>query len=146
MGKIEVERVNEIIRQLKNGEIQVPDVPEEFQEDMRLIQYERAAGKRLLGKRGFDVISDTFFVEEELVFISEYEEEQRETVFASFPDFISYYNYLDGDIYNNACYAFHHIPEDEMITLGIDIDRLNIRKSLISETISVKSEFVCKLL
>lgn len=136
MGKIEVERVNEIIRQLKNGEIQVPDVPVKFQEDMRLIQYERAAGKRLLGKRGFDVISDTFFVEEELVFISEYEEEQRETVFASFPDFISYYNYLDGDIYNNACYAFHHIPEDKMITLSIDIDRLNIRKSLISETIS----------
>ena len=72
MGTKEVEKVNEIIRQLKNGEIQVPDVPEEFQDDLRLIQYERAAGMRLIGKRGFDIISDSFFVEEELISFSKY--------------------------------------------------------------------------
>ena len=136
MGTKEVEKVNEIIRQLKNGEIQVPDVPEEFQDDLRLIQYERTAGMRLIGKRGFDIISDSFFVEEELIFFSKYKEERRKSVSANFLNFGSYYNYLDGDIYSNACYAYHHIPENELIKLGVDTDRLNLRKSLISETIS----------
>lgn len=136
MGTKEIEKVNEIIRQLKNGEIQVPDVPEEFQDDLRLIQYERAAGMRLIGKRGFDIISDSFFVEEELIFFSKYKEERRKSVSANFLNFGSYYNYLDGDIYSNACYAYHHIPENELNELGVDTDRLNLRKSLISETIS----------
>lgn len=56
--------INKIIKQLKNNEIRVFDVPEEYKNDIQIVTFERKAGMRITDKRGFDIISNSFFVEE----------------------------------------------------------------------------------
>ena len=61
--------IKKIIRQLKKKEIRVFDVPEEYKNDIQLVTFERKAGFRITGKRGFDIISNSFFVEETLIYL-----------------------------------------------------------------------------
>ena len=53
----------EIIKDLKNGELEVGDVPEEFALNSNFVRMERALGLRKSENRGFDVITQKFFVE-----------------------------------------------------------------------------------
>ncbi len=53
--------INKIIKQLKNNEIRVFDVPEEYKNDIQIVTFERKAGMRITDKRGFDIISNSFF-------------------------------------------------------------------------------------
>ena len=64
MDKSEVE---DIIRQLQEKELGVFEVSKELENDMQIVAFERKAGLRITGKRGFDVVSNSFFVEEQLV-------------------------------------------------------------------------------
>ena len=59
--------IRKIIKQLKRNEIGVFDIPEEYQNSIEIVYFERESGLRITGKRGFDIISNTFFVEEDLV-------------------------------------------------------------------------------
>lgn len=61
--------IKKIIRQLKKNEISIFDVPEEYKNNIQLVTFERKSGLRITGKRGFDIISNSFFVEEELIYI-----------------------------------------------------------------------------
>ena len=79
--------VKEIIRRLKKKEIRVFDVPEEYKNDIQLVTFERKAGLRITGKRGFDIISNSFFVEETLIYVDTDSVEQKRSVFLSFDDF-----------------------------------------------------------
>ena len=54
-----------IIKELKSGELEVRDVPEEFALEANIVKAERKLGLRKSGHRGFDVITQMFFVEEE---------------------------------------------------------------------------------
>lgn len=54
-----------IIKELKSGELEVRNVPEEFALDSNVVKAERKLGLRKSGHRGFDVITQTFFVEED---------------------------------------------------------------------------------
>ena len=54
--------VKEIIRRLKKKEIRVFDVPEEYENDIQIVTFERKAGLRITGKRGFDIISNSFLL------------------------------------------------------------------------------------
>ena len=89
--------VKKIIRQLKKNEIRVFDVPEEYENDIQIVTFERKAGLRITGKRGFDIISNTFFVEESLIHIDVDGEEHKRGIFISFDNFDSYFDftYLD---------------------------------------------------
>ena len=58
----EVER---IIKELKSGELEMRNVPEEFALNSDVVKAERKLGLRKSGRRGFDVIAQVFFVEEE---------------------------------------------------------------------------------
>ena len=58
--------VKKIIRQLKKSEISCFSIPEEYRNDKNIIDIERKLGMRKVGRRGYDVIRNTFFVEEEL--------------------------------------------------------------------------------
>ena len=42
--------VKKIIRQLKKNEIRVFDVPEEYENDIQIVTFERKAGLRITGK------------------------------------------------------------------------------------------------
>ena len=59
MDKSEVE---DIIRQLQEKELGVFEVSKELENDMQIVAFERKAGLRITGKRGFDVVSNSFFV------------------------------------------------------------------------------------
>ena len=57
-----------IIKELKNGALEVRNVPEEFALDSNVVKAERKLGLRKSGHRGFDVIAQRFFVEEVMLY------------------------------------------------------------------------------
>lgn len=127
--------VKEIIRQLKKKEISVFDIPEEYENNIDLVTFERKSGLRITGKRGFDIISNTFFIEEELIHVEANGEERKESVFLSFDDFDSYFDFLNGDIYDNACYTFCPLFGNSAISQKVDIKKLMTRSAFIEEVI-----------
>ena len=126
--------VKEIITRLKKKEIRVFDVPEEYKNDIQLVTFERKAGFRITGKRGFDIISNSFFVEETLIYVDTDSVEQKRSVFLSFDDFDSYFDFLNGDIYDNACYTFCPFLKNE-ISKNVDVKKLMARKAFVEDTI-----------
>lgn len=132
MEQLEIKR---IIRKLKKKEISVFDIPKQYKNSSDIVNFERKSGLRITGKRGFDIISNSFFAEEMLLEKNNKGEEiDRDIVIESFDDFDSYYDFLNGDIYDNACYAF--CPFDNMNISGkIDVNELMIKKSFVENTI-----------
>lgn len=126
--------VKKIIRQLKKKEIRVFDVPEEYVNDIQIVTFERKEGLRITGKRGFDIISNIFFVEETLIYIEGDNEERKRDIVLSFNDFDSYFDFLNGDIYENACYTFCPFSKID-ISKRIDAKKLMARKAFIEDTI-----------
>lgn len=126
--------IKKIIRQLKKKEIIVFDVPEEYENEIQIVTFERNAGLRITGKKGFDIISNTFFVEETLIHIDTDSEERKKDIFLSFDDFDSYFDFLNGDIYDNACYTFCPFSRIS-ISKKIDAKTLMARKAFIEDTI-----------
>ena len=126
--------IKEIIRQLKKKEIRVFDVPEEYVNEIQIVTFERKAGLRITGKKGFDIISNTFFVEETLIHIDTGGEERKKDIFLSFDDFDSYFDFLNGNIYENACYTFCPFSRIS-ISKRVDAKKLMARKAFIEDTI-----------
>lgn len=126
--------IENVIRQLKKKEIGVFDIPKEYVNEIRIVTFERSAGLRITGKKGFDIISDTFFVEETLIHIDIDSKERKKDIFLSFDDFDSYFDFLSGDIYENACYTF--CPFSRISTSKkVDAKKLMARKTFIVDTI-----------
>ena len=125
--------VKKIIRQLKIGEMRITDVPEEVRYHKEIIKAERNLKLRKECNRGYDVIHDFFFVEEQLFWADDRSKDNRE-IFNSFEE---YYDYLDGDIYQNACYQYCNFEKysDYISEKGIDISRLLERKSFLTRTL-----------
>lgn len=128
-------KIQEIIRQLKKNELSICDIPTEYVNNLQLIGFERRAGFRIIGKRGFDIISNSFFVEEKLICMDSDGYEQQKDVFSSFDSFDSYYIFLNGDIYNNACYTFCPSFKITSTSQSIDLERLMKRKAFVEDTI-----------
>lgn len=127
--------ITKLIARLKKKEISVFDIPIEYRDNTELLAFERKAGMRITGKRGFDIINNSFFVEETFVHIDKSHEEKEETVL-TFDDFDSYYDYLNGDIYENACYTFCHLSKENIASRKVDLNRLMERKAFIEEIIA----------
>lgn len=113
-----------IIEELRSGELEVRNVPEEFALDSNIVKAERELGLRKSGHRGFDVIAQMFFVEEDWFckdlsgnLVSRF----HKMVFNSFEE---YYRFLDGDIYENACYYQYAFDDEFSQNLNLDISRL----------------------
>lgn len=120
------EQIETIIQGLKRKKINFFYLPEEYQSNIDIAQYQRRAGKRKISKRGYDVISDKFFVEE----IISYEKEK--TIVTFFEDFLSYSNFINKHIYENACYYqldFAKIP------ISVNQNKLKEKDSYITYTI-----------
>ncbi len=88
-----------IIEKLINKEMRLSEIPEEFIDNKYLIQKQRETGFRTTCERGYDVLSNSFFVEESIT-------GSYGKIMKSFDNFIHYYEYLDGDIYENSCYRY----------------------------------------
>ena len=95
--------VKKIIKELKSGELEVRNVPEEFALDSKVVRAERKLGVRESGYRGFDVITQKFFVEEQWFHKNYQDELVPESHKITFDSFVEYYDFLDGDVYEDAC-------------------------------------------
>ena len=93
-----------IIKELQSGELEVRNVPEEFALDSNVVKAERKLGLRKIGHRGFDVIAQTFFVEEDWFHKDLSGNLVSRLHKITFDSFKEYYGFLDGDIYEDACY------------------------------------------
>ena len=119
--------VKRIIRQLKKSEISCFCVPEEYRNDKNIIDAERKLGIRKLGRRGYDFIRNSFFVEEELsndIYI------EKEITY--FDDFEPYAAFVDNEIYDNACYYQCDISK---IRTNVDFNKLYEKKFFVQDTI-----------
>lgn len=124
--------VRHIISQLKKHEICIRDIPHEYREDSNIITIERKLGLRKPYRCGYDVISDHFFVEEEVLYrTEEWGWSQLDPIY--FDSFAAYSDYLNGNIYENACYFLMDpgkAPDD------IDIDKLYEKDSFIKHQLT----------
>lgn len=124
-----------IIKGLKNGELEVRNVPKEFALDSNVVKAERKLGLRKSGYRGFDVITQTFFVEEDWFHTDSLGDLVSALHKMTFNSFEGYYKFLDGDIYENACYYQYEFEDEFSKNLNLDIDRLTKVKSFVTKTV-----------
>ncbi len=78
-----------------------------------------------LARKGFDVINNSFFVEELASYKNFLSKTEDRISTISFSDFSSYYQYLHGNIYKNACYYKYNFPQDEIIKYSLDMSKIN---------------------
>lgn len=115
------------------------DVPEEFISDKEIIALQRQLGHRISNLRGYDVINNEFFVEESIAT----EKQGRSYIYdeskITFSTFNEYYDFLDGDIYENSCYYQFVFTDDLINTYKINLEKLNFVIKLDSTVTNLKS-------
>ncbi|WP_373153934.1 metallophosphoesterase [Clostridium sp. AUH-JLR23] len=134
--------IKKIINQLKRNDIDILNVPEKYFDSKEIVLFERESGLRIPRQRGFDVIADAFFVEEDLLYIDNMGNDKKKSIITLFEDFDSYYNFLNGDIYNNACYTY--CQRLNSVSHKIDLEKLMMKKSFVEETIDDYSLILSK--
>lgn len=129
--------IKQIIRQLKNHELDIRDVPEEVRYHQDIVAAERKFGLRKELNRGYDVIHKFFFVEEDIFYKNFMEEPISKRERLTFETFQEYYDYLEGDIYENACYKYCDFGQhsDFIKKRKIDVTRLLEKETFLSKTI-----------
>ena len=128
--------VKKLIKKLKTGELTINSVPEELSHNIDILRAERKLGLRKSRHRGFDVIRQEFFVEEEWFYLDDPDElysRKHKEVFSSFEE---YYQFLDGDIYEEVCYYQCLFPDEAINKFHLDMEKLYEKKSFIAETIN----------
>ena len=128
--------VKKIIEKLKTGELTLNSVPGELYRNIDILRAERKLGLRKSGHRGFDVIRQEFFVEEEWFYLDDPDEPYSRKHKEIFPDFEKYYQFLDGDIYDDACYYQCLFSDETIHEFHLDTNKLYTRNSFISDTIT----------
>lgn len=108
--------------------------PKELCDNLLIKEAQLILGIRIVMCKGYDVINAQFFIEENVKFYNNDTpvEKQETTLFDNFNDF---FIYLQGDIYNNACYFGYDFSKEEIEQYNIDITQLT-RTALIDYTIN----------
>lgn len=75
---------------------------------------------KVFGAKGFDVLKQVFFAEEYRPNEKSYKCEILE-----FSSFKEYYDYLNGDIYSNACYFGYSFSKEDLALIGQNRKRIN---------------------
>lgn len=118
--------IKQLIKSLKNKEIDFFGVPEEYRVHPIIAKTERELGIRKSDKRGYDVIHNRFFVEEIILSKDSFNDLKEDCRRSYFANFKAYYEFLDGDIYENACYYQYSFSQKEIDFYGIDMSKINI--------------------
>lgn len=87
---------------------------------------------RTYSNRGYDIISNRFFVEENIMDIDD--KEILKTIITTFETFEEYYDYLHGDIYEKSCYYQYQFTSSQIKKYKLDVNKFNY-KALINYTI-----------
>lgn len=119
---------------MEEKEIFPLDITGKEKNDSALAKKQRENGLLLTGRRGFDIISNCFFVEERLLngvqSSADYYQEEKKY----FDSFDEYYEYLNGSVYDESCYSF--CPENKLISkYEINKGKLLSTNAFITETI-----------
>ena len=123
---------DKIIEKIKSRNIYHKDIPEELQNDMDIIVSERVSGLRESKNRGFDVIHQRYFIHEKILISKKQDIENWDYSLKTFDIFDDYYEYLAGNIYDNACYFQCKFPKSKY---KIDKTKFYNIKTLINDTI-----------
>lgn len=132
--------INQIINKIKTYQLSIQDIPKDIAYQKNILKAERELGLRCEGKRGYNVITDCFFVEEVLYSCEKDSVCNRQLVqrceVKSFDTFAELYDFLDGDIYTDGCYQYYDFgkEEDFIREHAIDVKKLQERTSFISQT------------
>ena len=86
-----------IIKNIKNKNIDYRNIPIELRDNIDIIEAERKSGMRVYSNRGYDVIFNRFFVQEDIIDFSD--NSILKTIITNFESFDNYYEYLNGNIY-----------------------------------------------
>lgn len=123
--------ISDYINKIKKKEIgSYSDIPQEFYNNRDIIEITRSLGMRKILRRGYDVVSNNFFVEEIVVVTNYMGELDESTVVNTFSDFKSYYDFLNGDIYNEACYYQYKFSPELIDRFNIKVDMINTQPVL----------------
>lgn len=125
-------KILKLINDLKNKNIAYSDIPIELENNTEIIQAERESGMRVFSNRGYDIISNKFFVEENIIDFTD--NSILETISTTFDTFEDYYFYLQGNIYENACYYQYQFTANQIKKFKLDTKKLNYQ-ALIDYTI-----------
>ena len=114
--------IKQIIRQLKSYKLSIEDVPEEVAFDKEIIRAERKYRLRRTKNRGFDVINQNFFVEEEMFYKDSWGGMDSKSIKTVFDTLEEFYDFLEGDIYTDACYRYYDFEKDNAFIKKNKID------------------------
>lgn len=128
--------IENIIMKLEKNEISVLTIPQEYQNNLRIVQMERKNGLRVTKERGYDVIGNKFFVNEILFFQSTEGDVREKKILLFFKEFNEYYSFLNGDIYQNACYRFYNFSTEIISKYSLDVFKIKKIKAFITDTIT----------
>ena len=124
--------VSIIIKSIKKKNIDYRDIPLELRANRDIIEAERKVGMRVFSSRGYDVISDRFFVEENIIDFSD--NSILRTISTIFESFDDYYEFLKGNIYEKSCYYQYQFTPKQIKEYKIDVSKFT-NKALINTTI-----------
>lgn len=123
--------LEECLIKLQKNEISAfYEIPSEYRDQQEIINAARALGLRKLVRCGFDVITSSFFVEEIVTDTDWLRKPIEKKLVSTFGEFQSYFDFLQGDIYDNACYYRYIFTEDIINRFQLDVDRLNMSSEL----------------
>ncbi|MBR5251750.1 MAG: metallophosphoesterase [Oscillospiraceae bacterium] len=127
--------LKDCIKKIRKQEIRgYNEIPVEYHTNADVIRITRNLGMRKTERCGYDIISKTFFVEE-ILLVTNYAGELVERNFLdNFADFHQYYEFMQGNIYDNACYYQYEFSQEDIKRYNLDTERLN-RQSLLDYTI-----------
>lgn len=137
--------IKTLIRAIETGEIvDYFEVPEKYRNHSEIIKAERKKMIRVLGYRGYDVIRKSFFVNENVLMKNPFNDDMMPySITTNLVSFEEYYEFVDGELYDNACYFNYEFTKNLIDKYNVDISRINFL-SLVSDTIDdcIPCEFV----
>lgn len=134
---IQTEEIKSLIKALSTKKIvDYFEIPEEYRLNPDIVKLERQLGIRRTLKIGYDALCSAFFAEEVvLVKHDEYEEYYEKTITTHLPNFDSFYEFLEGEIYDNSSYFLYDFSPSEIEKYSLDLTRIN-KKGFINDQIS----------
>lgn len=139
-NSLEIMCITEYVKQLRKKEIGFFDIPEEHRQNPDIVKTERELGLRTSLQRGFDVVRNNFFVKETIATVNGAGKTVEKEISTTFSDFESYYNFLNGNIYENACYYQYSFTEEEIAAYNIDLSRINVSRFIDYTAASICAE------
>lgn len=106
-------QLQDYVEQIKKGKIFYSDIPIHVLEDIDFIREMRKDGFYAIKNKGFDVVRNVFFINENQIHIEEDGKFEIKHEY-SFSNFYDFYVFCDGDsLYENSCY--YQCSEDRIL-------------------------------